>query len=106
MPIRAFGEMFRKGVTLAMLLASTMKKMVVMTGRKRLPCSLPRISSAMLIRTKSSAYSPTFWTPRGTIFGLRIAMMKNTATSADINRRISIRRSSSKIVPSNSTAGG
>ena len=85
---------------------STAKKIVMMIGKKRFPCSLPRISSAICTLTKSSMYSITFCRPLGTTLGLRIANANSTTRMRVIKMRISISRSSSKGVPSNNKAGG
>ena len=92
-PTRALGEMLRPGITEGRFIAKIRKNMVASTGKKRRPSFLPRISSAMFTRTKSSAISATFCTPDGTNLGLRMAITKNTATTAAISKRTNIRRS-------------
>lgn len=91
--MRALVEMFKNGMIEVRFRKIVAKKIEAMIARNLRPFSLPRISSAICTRTKSSMLSATFCAPRGTSFGLRMAMRKPSATTTDTTMRMSMRRS-------------
>ena len=68
--------MFRNGMMPVRFMNSTMKKIVVSSGRKRRPSFLPSRSSAMLTRTKSRPISTIDWKRPGMSFMRRVPSQK------------------------------
>ena len=97
---------FNPGMMPATLNARIAKKIVVSMGTKRLASTLPRISSAIDTRTKSSASSAMFWPRPGTSFARRAAITNSEMRMRTATTRTSMMRLNSKGVPSKKIAEG
>ena len=99
--------MFRTGMMPVRFMNSTMKKIVVRIGRKRLPSFLPSRSSAMLTRTKSRPISTRLCKRPGTSFMRRVPSQKTRMRTSDRRgTRIMMIRLICEPVPSKRTASG